>query len=92
TSGHRARAAATVLAKVKTQSFWEFFASRTVNWIAIVAGAIMLTALEVVDSAGGWGSLSVLSGLFLEIGRTILVYGLFFGIIMSWSDYKKMPR
>ena len=90
TAGKHARAAQVDGKPGTTQSLWEFFSSKIVNWIAIVAGAGTLVAASLVDSANLANSLW---GLLIQtwlywIGSSFVVLGLFFGIMISWSEYK----
>lgn len=77
-----------------TQSYWGFFASKTVNWIAIVAGAGMLVAASIIDSANLANSLwgSFMQTWLYGIGSSFVVLGLFLGIIISWPEYKAKTR
>jgi hypothetical protein len=72
-----------------TQSYWLYFASRIGNWIAIVAGASVLAAMSVIDSADLTSALSgSVRDWLITIGTGLLIYGLLFGLGISWQNFK----
>lgn len=89
-AGRRARTTQSNGETGTTQSYWEFFASKMGNWIAIVAGAGMLVAASIIDSTNLanwiWGSFIEI-GLY-GIGINFVVLGLMISMAISWPEYK----
>lgn len=71
------------------ESYWQYFASKTGNWIAVVAGAVMLVAATIVDFANPTATLIELA-LFstFSVGRTMVILGLILGLTIPWGEYK----
>lgn len=71
------------------ESYWQYFASKTGNWIAVVAGAVMLIAATIIDFANPTSTLVELAlPLTLFVGRNMVILGLILGLTIPWGEYK----
>lgn len=74
---------------VTQESYWQHFASKTGNWIAVVVGAVMLVAVTIIDLANPTATLMELALFWtLFIGRNMVILGLILGLIITWGEYK----
>ena len=74
-------------------SFWQFFSADYRNWIAIVAGAAILTfqSVQALADANHLDQNTPFEMLG-SIGGVVLVWGLIFGLWISHSNYKASRR
>ena len=71
-----------------TRSYWQYFASRISNWIAIVVGASMLVAASIVDLANLTSAIPGFIGSRLfGIGGSLLVLGLILSLMITYPKY-----
>ena len=74
----------------ESRSYWQYFASRIGNWIALVAGAVMVTVASVIDSLNPTADLAELMlSLLFYFGRSVILIGVPLGLHITWSEYKK---
>lgn len=73
----------------ESRSFWQYFASKIGNWVAIVAGGVIVTAASVIDSLNPATDLAELMLFWLfYFGRFTIFFGVFLGLYITWSEYK----
>jgi len=88
-AGRRAREAHANEKPGTHESYWQYFASKTGNWIAVVAGAVMLVAATIIDLANPTTTFVELASYFmLIIGGNVVILGLILGLVITWSEYK----
>ena len=76
----------------ESRSFWQYFASRIGNWIAVIAGAVFVTAASVIDSLNPTADLAELMlSLLFYFGRFVILIGVPLGLYITWSEYKARP-
>lgn len=85
----RARATYSDEKTVTHESYWQYFTSKTGNWIAVVAGAVIITAGTIIDFANPTSTLMEFAlSLTFFIGRNVVIFGLILGLTMPWGEYK----
>ena len=71
------------------RSYWEHFSSWVGNWVAMVAGALILEAAVVIDVVNPTApSLDLMLELMRMIGGNALFLGLFIAMWVTWKEYR----
>jgi len=73
----------------ESSTFWHFFVADYKNWIAVVVGAFLLVSESILSSisTNHLDQRSLIDWINL-LGGGLLSWGLFFGLLLSYSAYK----